>query len=94
MEDISYVGMDVHKASISVAVVRRGERVGREWRIANTAAEVRKLARRLVRESGGEVRACYEAGPCGYGVQRQLEGLGVECVVVAPSLTPVKPESE
>jgi len=91
METISYVGMDVHKGSISVAVVKRGERVGREWRIANTAAEVRKLGRRLVRESGGEVRACYEAGPCGYGVQRQLQGLGAECAVVAPSLTPVKP---
>jgi transposase len=45
-----------------------------------------KLARR-----GGELRFCYEAGPCGYGIQRQLTAAGHGCVVVAPSLIPRKP---
>ena len=36
----------------------------------------------------GEVRVAYEAGPCGYALQRQLQGLGLECDVVAPSLIP------
>jgi hypothetical protein len=44
-----------------------------------------------VRKLGGDrvrVRFCYEAGPCGYGIQRQLSALGHDCVVVAPSLIP------
>ena len=40
---------------------------------------------------GRELSFCYEAGPCGYGLQRQLEGLGHACMVVAPSLIPSKP---
>ena len=40
---------------------------------------------------GGSLSFCYEAGPCGYGLQRQLEGLGHACMVVAPSLIPSKP---
>jgi len=39
----------------------------------------------------GEVQACYEAGPTGYALQRQLRAAGVGCTVIAPSLTPVKP---
>jgi len=47
--------------------------------------------RRLARELGQEevaLRFCYEAGPCGYGIQRQLSANGHDCVVVAPSLIP------
>lgn len=36
------------------------------------------------------IRACYEAGPCGFGIARRLKQLGVECEVVAPSLTPTR----
>ena len=39
----------------------------------------------------GALRFCYEAGPCGYGIQRQLSAVGHECAVVAPSLIPRKP---
>lgn len=91
MDAISFVGLDVHKESIVVAMLKPGERGAIEWRVKNTVAEVRKLGRKLLRESGRQVKACYEAGPCGYGVQRQLQGLGVDCVVVAPSLIPIKP---
>ncbi|WP_048880793.1 IS110 family transposase, partial [Acidocella aminolytica] len=41
--------------------------------------------------SGHELRFCYEAGPCGYGIQRQIAAAGHECIVVAPSLIPKKP---
>ena len=37
-----------------------------------------------------QLRACYEAGPCGFGVARRLQQLGVECDVVAPSMTPTR----
>src|SRR5262245_39701486 len=63
-----------------------GARCGNN-RIANTLAALRRLAGKLGQE-GVELRFCYEAGPCGYGIQRQLSALGHECVVVAPSLIP------
>src|SRR5262249_13370617 len=54
---------------------------------------IRKLVRRLERDArGGEIRICYEAGTCGYTLQRRLEAAGgVVCEVVAPSLIPRKP---
>jgi transposase len=59
-------------------------------KIANTPAAVKALAAKLSRV-GSALRFCYEAGPCGYGTQRQLSEAGHECVVVAPSLIPRKP---
>ena len=64
----------------------RGE-VREYGRIANTPAALDRLARKLSRE-GVKLRFCYEAGPCGYGIQRHLSARGHECVVVAPSLIP------
>jgi len=47
---------------------------------------------KLIRKLGPveQLRCCYEAGPTGYGLYRQLTRLGVDCIVVAPSLIPVK----
>ena len=56
-------------------------------RIANTPAALDRLARKLGQD-GVRLRFCYEAGPCGYGIQRQLSARGHDCVVVAPSLIP------
>ena len=86
---ITYVGLDVHKDSIVVAVAEGGLRgeVREYGRIANTPAALDRLVRRLGGE-GVKLRLCYEAGPCGYGIQRQLSAHGHECVVVAPSLIP------
>src|SRR3979409_2812172 len=85
---ITYVGLDVHKESIVVAVAAglRGE-VREYGRIANTAAALDRLMRKLSSEGVG-LRFCYEAGPCGYGIQRHLSAHGHECMVVAPSLIP------
>src|SRR5262249_49660753 len=86
---ITYVGLDVHKEGIVVAIAEGG--IGgeiREYgRIANTAAALDRLMRKLG-GAGVGLRFCYEAGPCGYGIQRQLSAHGHECVVVAPSLIP------
>jgi transposase len=86
---ITYVGLDVHKESIVVAVAEGGLRgeVREHGRIANTAAALDRLLRKLGQD-GVKLRFCYEAGPCGYGIQRQLLTAGHECVVVAPSLIP------
>jgi transposase len=86
---ITYVGLDVHKEGIVVAVATGGLRgeVREYGRIANTPTALDRLLRKL----GGDsvrLRLCYEAGPCGYGIQRQVSATGHECVVVAPSLIP------
>lgn len=80
-----YVGLDVHKDTIAVAVAwpGRGEAQYR-GEIANTPKALRKLVDELNADTGGELVAwCYEAGPCGYGLYRQLLGLGQHCEVVA-----------
>src|SRR5271163_1183154 len=89
---ITYVGLDVHKDTIAVALAEAGVRgdVREYGKIANTPAAVKALAAKLWRV-GSALRFCYEAVPCGYGVQRQLTLAGHECVVVAPSLIPRKP---
>ena len=89
---ITYVGLDVHKDGIAVAIAEGGLRgeVRDYGRIANTPAALDRLVRKLGQE-GVKLRLCYEAGPCGYGIQRQLSRHGHDCVVVAPSLIPQRP---
>jgi transposase len=88
----TYVGLDVHKDTIAVALAEMGIRgeVREYGKIANTPTAVKALATKLTSRHG-ELRFCYEAGPCGYGIQRRPSGLGHGCVVVAPSLIPRKP---
>jgi transposase len=83
--------MDAHKNSIKVAALIPEQAASIEWSEATTPEAVRRLARRLQRLAPGEVRGCYEAGPTGYALQRQLQAAGVACTVIAPSLTPVQP---
>ena len=85
-----YVGMDVHKETIAVAVAEAG---GGEVRyvgeIANRPEAIQRLVKQL-RKGDAQLLFCYEAGPCGYGIHRQLTELGWDCQVVAPSLIPRK----
>jgi transposase len=80
-----YVGMDVHKATIAVALASPGQQRPRFWgTIANTPEAVRKLVGKLGEPA--QLDCAYEAGPTGYGLQRQLSQLGAACLVAAPSL--------
>jgi transposase len=89
---ITYVGLDVHKDTIAVALAEAGLRgeVREHGKIPNTPAALKVLTVKLA-PARKELRFCYEAGPCGYGIQRQLTEAGHECAVVAPSLIPRKP---
>src|ERR1700729_1564580 len=89
---ITYAGLDVHKDTIAVALAEAGLRgeVREHGKIPNTPAALKALTVKLA-TARRELRLCYEAGPCGYGIQRQLTEAGHECAVVAPSLIPRKP---
>ncbi|MGE5158185.1 MAG: IS110 family transposase [Gemmatimonas sp.] len=91
MNNIVFVGLDVHKATIAVAVAEggRGGDVRELGNFINRPDHIGKLVARLAK-GGRSLSFCYEAGPCGYGLHRQLVGLGHECMVVAPSLIPMK----
>ena len=83
---ITYVGLDVHKETIAVALAEGGARgTARDYgQIANTPTALKRLVSKL-HDDGIELRFCYEAGPCGYGIQRWLSAAGHACVVVAPA---------
>lgn len=90
IHDTTFVGLDVHKDAISVAIAPgRGGEVRLLEAIPHRPEAVRALVRRL--GTPARVRMAYEAGPCGYALYRQLSRLGVSCVVIAPSLVPRQP---
>lgn len=92
MKEVSkFVGLDTHKDTIAVAVSDAGGGAVRyDGEIPNTPKAIAKLVKTLTPKNG-QVSFCYEAGPCGYGIYRQLMELGQACAVVAPSLIPRKP---
>ncbi len=88
MQKALYVGLDVHKASISVSTVEDGREgaVNFVGTVPNTPIALNKLSKRLARDGHR-----LESGCCGYGVYRQLTGLRHGCTVVATSVIPRKP---
>jgi len=88
----AFVAFDTAKVKHAVAIAD-GERGG-EVRFLGDVASLPATVERLVRKLAGrysKLHFCYEAGPTGYGLYRQLRELGHDCVVVAPSLIPKKP---
>lgn len=84
-----YMGLDVHAETIAVALAEAdGGEVRSLGIIPNRPESVAKLVRKLGTPEA--IKACYEAGPCGYELYWQLVGLGLHCDVVAPTLIPVK----
>jgi transposase len=90
-EGINHVGIDASKAVLAVAVLRWGLEGVVEFSTPNEAGGIKRMVKKLQRESCGRVVFCYEAGATGFVLQRQIEALGSECLVVAPSLVPVRP---
>lgn len=86
-----YVGLDTHKETIAVSVADGSGGKARYFgEVSNTPAAIKTLLKRLSPE-GEVVSYCYEAGPCGYGIYRQITQSGHDCQVVAPSLIPRRP---
>ncbi|MGF6951993.1 transposase [Neobacillus sp. B4I6] len=91
MQDaIKFVGLDVSKEKIAVAIAEEGRGEPRYFgMIPHTPEAIRKLIKKLGEPN--TLRVCYEAGPTGYPLFRLLLTLGVHCDVIAPSLIPKRP---
>jgi transposase len=87
----TYVGVDAHKNDLFIAMLIGDQPTPVTWTVANEPTAVRRLVRQLEREALGPVRCCYEAGPGGYALQRQVTTPRVSCQVIAPALIPRKP---
>jgi transposase len=88
MNNVRFVGLDVHAETIAVAVAEPGGEVRALGVIPNRLESIRRLVKKL--GPAEKLRTCYEAGPTGYVLYWQLTALGVKCEVVAPTLVPVK----
>src|ERR1700716_3054850 len=87
-----FVGLDTSKMKISVALAEEGRQgeVRFLGDIDNTPDAIRRLANTLTGKYQ-QLLFCYEAGPTGYGLHRQITAFGHECSVIAPSLIPRRP---
>jgi len=88
----AFVAFDVAKAKHAIAIAE-GERSGEVrfvGEIENTPATIARTIKKLAGRYG-RLQFCYEAGPTGYGLYRQIRELGHDCVVVAPALIPQRP---
>ena len=75
---VVYVGLDVHKDSIAIAVAREGREPAETWKtIPYDGVRLRKALKMLVK-SGELLKVCYEAGPTGFGMCRRLRKEGIE----------------
>lgn len=88
MGERTHLGLDVHKETTAVAILRPGQQEPNPLVIPTTPEAYRKLIAKL---DSPDLVACYEAGPCGYEPHRILTALGVPCDVIAPSLIPRRP---
>jgi transposase len=85
MNEFTHIGLDVHKDTIAVAVLRPGATEVDERVVPNTPEAIRRL---LGRHDPAVTATCYEAGPTGYDTHRLIASLGFACDVIAPSLIP------
>ena len=85
MDNVTHLGLDVHKDSIAVGLLRPRQELPDHKVIDNTPEAIRKLVSRFDPTS---LIACYEAGPTGYDTYRLLDSLAVRCDVIAPALIP------
>jgi transposase len=83
--------VDAHKKNLFIAMLVGQSSTPVTWTVPNEPNAVKRLVRKLERDAPGPVRMCYEAGPGGYALQRQVATARVSCQVIAPGLIPRKP---
>jgi transposase len=88
-QSTTIVAFDQHAATTVAAVLLPGHRTPALHALRSDVPTVLRFVERLGREQ--PVQCCYEAGPCGFELQRALTGQGVPCDVIAPALIPRRP---
>lgn len=85
----TWIGLDAHKETITAAAILADGEIRELGTFPNRPEQIAKRVPSWgARE---ELRVCYEAGPCGYGIARQLEKMEIACAVIAPALMPRRP---
>jgi transposase len=87
--EVVHVAFDSSKNMLVAGILRAGEETPTIERVFNDEPSIRRFVKAF--PEPGKLRTCYEAGPCGYELQRLLVSLGVGCQVIAPALIPVAP---
>jgi len=88
---ITHVGLDAHKIDHKAAMLLPGSDQPQEWVVQNQPRAIKRMIRQIKKLAPGPVLFCYEAGVCGFALKRQIEAEGVGCMVIAPSLIPIRP---
>jgi len=89
-QSTTIIAFDQHAATTVAAVLLPGQRTPALQTLTSDAASILRFIRRL---RVGSVQCCYEAGPCGFELQRALVASGIPCDVIAPALIPRRPGS-
>jgi transposase len=87
---VHYIGLDVHKETIAVAIAPADNTEVRNYGIIGGTLDALDKVIKKLEQPGIELRLVYEAGPCGYVIYRHLKNKGIHCQVIAPSLVPKK----
>ena len=90
MESTPLIAFDQHAATTVAAVLLPGQRTPALHSLASDSPTILRFVTRLQRQVGA-VRCCYEAGPCGFELQRALTQQAIACDVIAPALIPRRP---
>jgi transposase len=91
MKSTTIIAFDQHAATTVAAVLLPGHRTPALHSLTSESSTIVRFVERLQRQGSGAVMCCYEAGPCGFELQRALTARRIPCAVIAPALIPRRP---
>jgi transposase len=86
MQSTTIIAFDQHAATTVAAVLLAGQRTPALHSLTSDSPTILRFVARVRRQ--GPVTCCYEAGPCGFELQRALTAKQIPCEVIAPALIP------